>query len=185
MIARGLLAATMLAALGTGYAMPAWARTNSAVLMAVTAYPNLPPKNALIGPNHDAKLVRDYLTTRAPIKFEPADVTLLADRVVRHLDDLPAFVADRKGRHVVPVVVRLGAGDEGVEALQPVDEAALDQRVERPVDLQRRAESLLAQLVEQRVGAERAGRSLQPFENADLVPGQRFAGSHGSTSIVR
>ena len=37
MIARGLLAATMLAALGTGYAMPAWARTNYAVLMAVTA----------------------------------------------------------------------------------------------------------------------------------------------------
>ena len=37
MIARGLLAATTLAALGTGYAMPAWARTNYAVLMAVTA----------------------------------------------------------------------------------------------------------------------------------------------------
>ena len=83
------------------------------------------------------------------------------------------------------VVVRLGAGDEGVEAFQPVHEAALDQRVERPVDLQRRAEPLLAQLVEQRVGAERAGRSLKPLENADLVPGQRFAGSHRSTSIVR
>jgi hypothetical protein len=79
MNARGLLAATALAALGTGFALPAWARTNYAVLMAVTAYPNLPPKNALIGPNHDAKLVREYLTTRAPIKFEPANVTLLAD----------------------------------------------------------------------------------------------------------
>lgn len=76
---RGLLAATALAVLGTGFAAPAWARTNYAVLMAVTAYPNLPPKNALIGPNHDANLVRDYLTTRAPIKFEPANVTLLAD----------------------------------------------------------------------------------------------------------
>ncbi len=76
---RGLMAATALAALTTGFAAPAWARTNYAVLMAVTAYPNLPPKNALIGPNHDAKLVRDYLTTRAPIKFEPANVTLLAD----------------------------------------------------------------------------------------------------------
>ncbi|MEP9386687.1 caspase family protein [Mesorhizobium sp. KR9-304] len=78
-IARGLLAATALAVLGTGFAAPAWARTNHAVLVAVTAYPNLPPKNALIGPNHDAKLVRDYLTGRAPVKFEPADVTLLAD----------------------------------------------------------------------------------------------------------
>lgn len=79
MNARGLIAATALAASMTGFAAPAWARTNYAVLMAVTAYPNLPPKNALIGPNHDAKLVRDYLTTRAPIAFEPANVTLLAD----------------------------------------------------------------------------------------------------------
>jgi hypothetical protein len=74
--------------------------------------------------------------------------------------------------------VRLGAGDEGVEAFQPVHEAALDQRVERPVDLQRRAESILAQLVEQRVGAERAARGLQPFEDAELVPCQHIAGGH-------
>jgi len=77
--ARGLLAATALAVLATGFAAPASARTNYAVLMAVTAYPNLPPKNALIGPNHDAKLVREYLTTRAPIKFDAANVTILAD----------------------------------------------------------------------------------------------------------
>jgi hypothetical protein len=77
--ARGLLAATALAVLATGFAAPAWARTNYAVLMAVTAYPNLPPKNALIGPNHDARLVREYLTTHAPIKFEPSNVTILAD----------------------------------------------------------------------------------------------------------
>lgn len=77
--ARGLLAATALAVIATGFAAPAWARTNYAVLMAVTAYPNLPPKNALIGPNHDAKLVREYLTTRAPIKFDAANVTILAD----------------------------------------------------------------------------------------------------------
>ncbi|MEQ1941702.1 caspase family protein [Mesorhizobium sp. VNQ89] len=76
---RGLLAATALAVVASGFAAPAWARTNYAVLMAVTAYPNLPPKNALIGPNHDAKLVRDYLTTAAPIKFEADDVTVLAD----------------------------------------------------------------------------------------------------------
>lgn len=76
---RGLLAATALAALASAFAAPAFARTNYAVLMAVTAYPNLPPKNALIGPNHDAKLVRDYLATSAPVKFEAANVALLAD----------------------------------------------------------------------------------------------------------
>lgn len=76
---RGLLAATALAAFASGFAAPAFARTNYALLMAVTAYPNLPPKNALVGPNHDAKLVRDYLTTGAPVKFEAANVALLAD----------------------------------------------------------------------------------------------------------
>lgn len=62
-------------------AAPAWARTNHALLVAVTAYPNLPPKAALIGPNHDAVLVRDYLTSAAPVKFEAGNVTLLADGV--------------------------------------------------------------------------------------------------------
>jgi len=76
---RGLLAATALAALASAFAAPAFARTNYAVLMAVTAYPNLPPKNALIGPNHDAKLVRDYLTTSAPVKFDAGNIALLAD----------------------------------------------------------------------------------------------------------
>ncbi|MBX3582370.1 MAG: caspase family protein [Rhizobiaceae bacterium] len=76
---RGLLAATALAVISSAIAAPAFARTNHAVLMAVTAYPNLPPKNALIGPNHDAKLVRDYLTTASPIRFEPDHVTILAD----------------------------------------------------------------------------------------------------------
>ncbi len=76
---RGLLAATALAVLATGFSAPAWARTNHAVLMAVTAYPNLPPKNALIGPNHDARLVRDYLANASPVKFDPANITVLAD----------------------------------------------------------------------------------------------------------
>lgn len=79
--ARALLAATAMALAGMGISAPAWARTNHAVLVAVTAYPNLPPKASLIGPNHDAVLVRDYLTTRAPVPFEAANVALLADGV--------------------------------------------------------------------------------------------------------
>ncbi len=77
---RGIVAATALALLGASvFVAPAWARSNHALLVAVTAYPNLPPKAALIGPNHDAVLVRDYLTNAAPVKFD--DVTLLADGV--------------------------------------------------------------------------------------------------------
>lgn len=56
-------------------------RTYRALLVACTAYPNLPPKVALIGPNHDALLVRDYLLNSTPpsVKFAPENVTLLAD----------------------------------------------------------------------------------------------------------
>ncbi|MGE0502674.1 MAG: caspase family protein [Rhizobiaceae bacterium] len=50
-----------------------------ALLVAVTAYPDLPPKAKLEGPNHDAVLVRQYLVEQA--KFDPANVTLLADEV--------------------------------------------------------------------------------------------------------
>ncbi|HEV7255983.1 MAG TPA: caspase family protein [Mesorhizobium sp.] len=77
--AQGLLAG---AAVALGLFLPAMgaqARTNHAVLVAVTAYPNLPPKAALIGPNHDAALVRDYLLNAAPQRFEPANVAVLAD----------------------------------------------------------------------------------------------------------
>lgn len=75
---RRVLLATTALALGS-MAVPALARTNHAVLVAVTAYPNLPPKVALVGPNHDAALVREYLETRAPVPFEKNNVTLLAD----------------------------------------------------------------------------------------------------------
>lgn len=56
-------------------------KTYHALLVAVTKYPNLPPKVELVGPNHDAVLVRDFLLNNAPVKFEPANVTLLADNV--------------------------------------------------------------------------------------------------------
>jgi hypothetical protein len=58
-------------------------RTYRALLVACTAYPNLPPKVALIGPNHDAVLVRDYLLNSTPpsVKFAPENVMLLADGV--------------------------------------------------------------------------------------------------------
>jgi hypothetical protein len=80
--ARPLLAVAALAGLMASTTLTdALARTNHALLVAVTAYPNLPPRAALVGPNHDARLVRDYLTTGAPVPFERTNVTLLADGV--------------------------------------------------------------------------------------------------------
>jgi hypothetical protein len=60
---------------------PASAGTNYAVLVAVTTYPNLPERTWLVGPNNDAELVRQYLTEHAPVKFDPANVAILADGI--------------------------------------------------------------------------------------------------------
>ena len=88
---RGLLVGT--AAIGVGGlglgAFPAFAqqagdaagRTYHALLVAVTAYPNLPPKASLVGPNNDASLVREFLLNNAPVRFEPENVSVLADGI--------------------------------------------------------------------------------------------------------
>jgi len=78
---RALLAATALACTLGVWVQAAEARTNRALLVAVTAYPNLPKKAWLVGPNHDAVLVRDYLTTGSPVPFATENVTVLADGV--------------------------------------------------------------------------------------------------------
>lgn len=79
-----LLGATALSAAGLwrpvlGHAQTG--RTNHAVLIACTAYPNLRPEHALVGPNHDAVLVHGYLTQNAPVKFDAANVKVLADNL--------------------------------------------------------------------------------------------------------
>ncbi|MBX3532159.1 MAG: caspase family protein [Rhizobiaceae bacterium] len=62
------------------FAQAAAARTNYAVLIGVTKYPNV--RNAdLVGPANDAVMVREYLLNSAPAKFDPTNVLVLADEV--------------------------------------------------------------------------------------------------------
>ncbi|MEO6395800.1 MAG: caspase family protein [Devosia sp.] len=51
---------------------------NYALLVAATEYPNLAEKYWLKGPANDAILVSDYLLNAAPVKFQPANVEVLA-----------------------------------------------------------------------------------------------------------
>lgn len=81
---RSLLAGTSAlaaASLAPSFGAYAAARTYRALLVACTDYPNLPKRNWLIGPKHDAGLVRDYLLKNAPVAFAPENVTLLAQDV--------------------------------------------------------------------------------------------------------
>ena len=54
---------------------------------------------------------------------------------------------------VAAIVARMGAGDESLAAVDPVDQAAIDQLVEGAIDLQRRAKAFVAQAIEDGVGA--------------------------------
>jgi hypothetical protein len=80
--AKALLASVAFAATLAGpLAGSALARTNYAVVVGVTEYPQLPRSTWLVGPRNDALLVRDYLLGRSPVPFEPANVAVLADAV--------------------------------------------------------------------------------------------------------
>jgi len=72
------LTAAGLAPFGARAATP---RTYHALLVACTDYPELPPKVTLVGPNHDAVLVRRYLLSDAPVPFAEENVKLLADNL--------------------------------------------------------------------------------------------------------
>ena len=80
-----------------------------------------------------------------------------------------AFAADQE--EAAMRLARMTATDEGVHALDAVDEPVLDQEIEGAVDGgRRRAQVLVAQLVEQRVGADRLVARPHEFEHA---PAQR------------
>ncbi|MEP2458556.1 MAG: caspase family protein [Nitratireductor sp.] len=78
LLAAGTAALVAVFTAGIGQAL---ARTNYAMVVGVTAYPNLPKRNWLVGPRNDALLVRDFLTTQAHVPFEPQNVFVLADDV--------------------------------------------------------------------------------------------------------
>ncbi len=68
-------------------------------------------------------------------------------------------------------LARMAAADEGIHALDAVDQPVLDQKIERPVDGgRRRAQILVAQFVEQRIGADRLVTRPHQLEHA---PAQR------------
>lgn len=77
---RLLVAASVLTGASAFLPQAAEARTNYALIVGVTHYPNVEGAD-LIGPRNDALLVRDYLVSGAPVPFEAKNVTVLAEDV--------------------------------------------------------------------------------------------------------
>ena len=106
------------------------------------------------------------------------EVQSALDRIIGKFSDLAAGVADRKRHQAMPMVMRMRAGNEGVQAFQPMHHTQLLQFLQRAVDLQRRAKTILAQLVKQGIGAKRRLRLVQGVENQALVFGELSRVSH-------
>jgi hypothetical protein len=67
----------------------------------------------------------------------------------------PHFSQIMKAIALVAFAGRMAAGDKGIEAFKPVDETELHQFVECAIHLERRAKAIIAQLVENGIGAKR------------------------------
>lgn len=93
--AKALLAGVAFAASLVGpLAGSALARTNYAVVVGVTEYPQLPRSTWLVGPRNDALMVRDYLLNQSRVPFEPANVAILADEVEGGREPTLAAIAE-------------------------------------------------------------------------------------------
>ena len=85
----------------------ATARTNHALLVAVSQYPNLDKDLWLSGPKNDAKLVRNFLLANRLVKFDESNVITLADGVDDA--DLPTLANIRQA--VIDLEKNLQSGD--------------------------------------------------------------------------
>ena len=84
----------------------------------------------------------------------------------RDFFDAAAILADREDGRIVAMLL-VGAGDIGVERLDPVGEALIDQAVEGAVDRRRRGDALVPDRVENLIGGHRAAGSAQrPIDRA-------------------
>jgi len=78
---RLLAAATLMCAAGGVGLSDAEARTNRALLVGVSEYPNLPKGDWLEGPRNDAMLVRDFLIANPTSPFAAENVAVIASNV--------------------------------------------------------------------------------------------------------
>src|SRR6185312_2517537 len=85
----------------------------------------------------------------------------------------PAVIAN--GEHDSALVARMPAGDEGIERLEPVRLSIGDETVERAIDRLRRQARLVAQLLDELVGADRPPDAAQRLDDHLVLLGSGSA----------
>ena len=97
----------LITALAALLALPATARENHALLIGASTYQNLDERWWLRGPSNDVELVATYLRQDAPVPFEDANITVLADGVAGSTP--PTLAAIRAA--FSDLTARVGEGD--------------------------------------------------------------------------
>ena len=101
------------------------------------------------------------------------------------LADGTAALADQEHDEIVAAVI-MHAGDEGVAALDAVDEAVVAQKIERAVDRDRRRAPMPGEALDDLVGAERAVAVQQRLEHLAAHRGEPLrAGAHSARVRMR
>lgn len=109
---------------------PAIARENHALLIGASSYPNLDERFWLVGPANDVDLVRSFLTRNETVRFEPANITVLADGVAGAADptlaNIRAQMAALTARVQRDDFVYLHFSGHGTQAPALIGETELD-----------------------------------------------------------
>ena len=89
------------------------------------------------------------------------------------LIDLTTGLTNGKSGQAMPVagtaIVNMGAGDESIDAFQPVNRTCFHQLVECAIYLQGRPEPMVAQFVENGIGPQRRFRRGEGCQNHSLI----------------
>jgi len=115
---------------GLALSAAAQARENHALLVGASEYPSLDQRYWLVGPKNDVDLVRTFLTTNPHVRFEPGNITVLADGVEGAtpptLGAIRAAMADLAARLQPDDFVYLHFSGHGSQAPARDPEAELD-----------------------------------------------------------
>ena len=103
--------------------------------------------------------------------FWPLGQTIL-QCTVHELIDMSTGFADRECAVIEFAARRVNAGNIGIQGFESVNKAVLCQAVQCTVDLGRGVESMIADAVEQFIGAKRTFRLLKGGKDLLLVGGQ-------------